>query len=215
MSCALSRRPHWAAALVCPAAILYLIRGEREVTIDKVQPLKIEDVESGGEETDFFPTALDPHEDHVECAGVVLDDATHRDETTRIWRSGSTMWLSDGESSGTLAQALSVTGSFVTPAEHERLRQLIHLADSGPYGGFTSEMYREVTGRAFPTSIVWYDSTGSLKKKIVEKLVEWSGPLATKVTYKAYDSSESLLSTVVDVVSYSGSFEVSRIRTVS
>jgi DNA-binding beta-propeller fold protein YncE len=65
------------------------------MTIDRVQPLKFEDPATGGDETDQFPTALDPHEDHVELAGLVFDDATHRDETTRVWRDGDDLRLKD------------------------------------------------------------------------------------------------------------------------
>jgi len=67
----------------------------RPMTIDRVQPLKFEDPATGGDETDQFPTALDPHEDHVELAGLVFDDATHRDETTRVWRDGDDLRLKD------------------------------------------------------------------------------------------------------------------------
>ena len=65
------------------------------MAIDKVQPLKLEDSSTGGTELDQFPTELNPLEDHIETAGLVLDDATHRDETTRIWREGSDLKFQD------------------------------------------------------------------------------------------------------------------------
>jgi hypothetical protein len=65
------------------------------VAIDRVQPLKLEDPSTGGDQTDQFPTELDPSEDYVECAGLVIDDATHRDESTTIYRDGNDMRFTD------------------------------------------------------------------------------------------------------------------------
>jgi hypothetical protein len=65
------------------------------VPIDRVQPLKLEDPGTGGGETDQFPTELNPQEDHLECAGVVFDDVSHRDETTRVWRDGADLKFLD------------------------------------------------------------------------------------------------------------------------
>lgn len=92
------------------------------MTIDKVQPLKIEDTGTGGDEVDLFPTALDPQEDHIETAGLVLDDATHRDETTRVWRDGDDLRLSDTRNADapTLTQ-LREGGSGVTPTHQSQI----------------------------------------------------------------------------------------------
>lgn len=65
------------------------------MAIDKVRPLKLEDPASGGTETDEFPTSLDPREDHVQCAGIVLEDATHSDENVRVYRDGDDMKFQD------------------------------------------------------------------------------------------------------------------------
>lgn len=65
------------------------------MAIDKVQPLKLEDSATGGSELDQFPTELNPQEDYVECAGLVLDDAANRDETTRVFRDGDDLKFVD------------------------------------------------------------------------------------------------------------------------
>lgn len=90
------------------------------MAIDKVQPLKLEDTSTGGDDLDQFPTELDPREDHVECAGLVLDDADHRDETTRIWRDGSDMKFQDetNPTPHTLADLLAGGGGGYSATEY-------------------------------------------------------------------------------------------------
>ena len=66
------------------------------MALDRVKPLKLESVDTGGTENDEFPTSLDPEEDHVECAGLVLDDPGQIDETTVLWRDDADMKFKDG-----------------------------------------------------------------------------------------------------------------------
>jgi hypothetical protein len=103
----------------------------------------------------------------------------------------------------------------ISEAQHKALRQLIHFIDNGPAEGFTSGAYREMTGTVFPTAIIWYDNNGMSKKKIVEKLITWTGAFPTTITWKVYDASETLLATVADTITYSGPFETSRLRAIS
>ena len=65
------------------------------MALDRVKPLKIESIDTGGNQDDQFPTSLDPEEDHVECAGMVLDDPGLIDETTVIWRDVNDMMFKD------------------------------------------------------------------------------------------------------------------------
>lgn len=106
-------------------------------------------------------------------------------------------------------------GTGISENQHKTLRQLIHFIDNGPAEGFVSGAYRETTGTVFPTAIIWYDSSGPSKKKIVSKETIWSGPFPTTITWKVYDASETLLATVSDSITYSGPFETSRTRTIS
>lgn len=94
----------------------------------------------------------------------------------------------------------------------ESLRKLIHFIDGGPAEGFLTGAYRETTGTVFPTAIVWY---GVDNKKIVEKLITWTGVNPTTITWKIYDEAETLTLTVVDTITYSGVFETSRTRAIS
>jgi hypothetical protein len=103
----------------------------------------------------------------------------------------------------------------LSESAHKVLRQLIHFIDNGPAEGFTSGAYREITGTVFPTAIIWYDQAGAGKKKIVEKLISWTGAFPSTITWKVYDSSETLLATVTDTITYSGPFETSRLRSIS
>jgi hypothetical protein len=110
----------------------------------------------------------------------------------------------------------AITGGGITEAQHKVLRQLIHLADGvgGPFEGFSSGAYREVTGAVFPTAVVWWDSAAK-NFKIVEKLITWTGVNPTTIVWKVYDAVGVLQATVTDTISYTGIFETSRTRAVT
>lgn len=109
--------------------------------------------------------------------------------------------------------AIAVGG--ITEAQHKVLRQLIHFISDGPAEGFASGAYKEVTGTVFPTAIVWWESSAKLKK-IVERLVTWTGAKATQDQWKVYASDGvTVLATVTDAVTYSGIYETSRTRTIA
>ena len=65
------------------------------MALDKVKPLKLESVDTGGDSDDEYPNSLSPESDHVECAGIVLDDPGLVDETTVIWRETADMLFKD------------------------------------------------------------------------------------------------------------------------
>jgi hypothetical protein len=103
----------------------------------------------------------------------------------------------------------------LTADQHKALRHLIHFIDNGPAESFASGAYREMTGTVFPTAIIWFDKAGAGKKKIVEKLITWTGVNPTTIVWKVYDASETLLATVTDTISFTGVFETSRTRTIA
>lgn len=111
-------------------------------------------------------------------------------------------------------------GGGLTPADHQRLRQLIHFIDEGPAGGFTSGAYKETVGGVFPTSVTWYEDA-TKTKKIVEKTITRSGGGATNVkptpiVWRMYATDgTTVIETTSDAVTYSGAFEVSRTRTIT
>jgi hypothetical protein len=185
------------------------------MALDRVQPLKIEDTGTG-DEVDLFPTALDRNEDFVDCHGVTLQDTESDDDAVVLGRDedGNLTFLDVANTVKTLTDLVAGTGGL-TAEGHKILRQLIHFIDDGPAEGFASGAYKEVTGTVFPTAVVWYDSSGVGKKKIVEKLLTWAGVNATTIVWKIYDAAETLLATVTDTISYSGVFETSRTRAIA
>lgn len=183
--------------------------------MDKVKPLKLESIDTGGEENDEFPTSMDPHEDFIELRGLVFDTDTVADESTTITRDGDDLTFKDTNNPTPLTLSDLVAGTGGLTAEgHKILRQLIHFINDGPAEGFTSGAYKEVTGTVFPTAIVWWDSSSKLKK-IVERLLTWSGATVTQDQWKVYDADGNLVATVTDAISYSGVFETHRTRTIS
>jgi hypothetical protein len=193
--------------------------------MDRVQVLKQESAALGGDAADevVYPDPIEPQEDAIEAAGVYFQDASNRDETTLIDRSGNDMRFKDGNNTSYVTLSDLLAGAAgLTESGHRTLRQLIHFIDEGPAEGFTSGAYREQTpsGSLFPTSIIWYESS-SKTNKIVEKIITRSGGGATNLTptpiiWKMYDTDGStVLVTVSDAVTYSGIIETSRTRTIT
>lgn len=153
---------------------------------------------------------------------IKLDDLAAPDDNTDLnattLKHGLLMKLGGGTTNFLRADgawAAPTGGSGITAEQHKTLRQLIHFIDGGPAEGFVSGAYRETTGTVFPSAIIWWESSGKLKK-IVEKTITWTGVNPTTVTWKVYDTDGStVLATVSDSISYSGPFETSRTRTIS
>lgn len=107
----------------------------------------------------------------------------------------------------------------ISDADHEKLRQLIHLADEGgPFEGFTSGVYQETTPAAtpFPTSVIWWNSSAKVGKIVEETITYNSNKTIATDNWKAYDvDGSTLLAEITDVISYSGVFETSRTRTIT
>lgn len=109
------------------------------------------------------------------------------------------------------------SGGGLSAEQHKTLRQLIHFIDEGPAEGFASGAYKEILPSAnpFPTSVIWWESSSKLKK-IVEKLITWTGAFATTIEWNIYDTDGSTkLATVSDAISYTGAFETTRTRTIT
>lgn len=156
--------------------------------VDRVQPLKLEDSSTGGTELDQYPTSLDPKQDHVECAGLVLDDADNRDENVRIWRIGNHLNFKDVVNS--TPRTLSELLDAVTEGEHEALATLVHDIDATSYDEliydgsrlvsvitWTSslrtrkvreESYTYVNNRVEESTTIQYDLAGVEKMRVTE-----------------------------------------------
>jgi len=137
--------------------------------------------------------------------------------------SGSLQRTSAGLSYLVGAGALTVTSqsngqvilssSLFDANSHASLRQLIHLAENGPYELIGSGSTLDIGPQPFPTASIWRTAGGS---KIVEKL--WTrNPNKTPatITWKVYaPDGSTVLSQAQDTITYQGVFEISRTRTV-
>lgn len=109
------------------------------------------------------------------------------------------------------------SGGGISQEQHKTLRQLIHFIEDGPAEGFASGAYRETLPAAnpFPTSVTWWESSSKLKK-IVERLITWTGANPTTDQWKIYDTDgTTVLWVVTDTISYTGPFETSRTRAIA
>ena len=89
------------------------------MALDRIQVMKQEWASQGGQpgEESARPKPIEPQEDAVEAAGLYLQDATHRDETTLIDRNGNNMRFKDGSNpSGLTISDLAGSGDVDGPA---------------------------------------------------------------------------------------------------
>jgi len=177
--------------------------------LDRVKPLKLESSDTGGVENDEFPTSLDPSEDFVECAGVVLDDATHEDESTVIWRDDEDLKFKDGNnpSGFTLTELGASAGGGITEAQHESLDTLVHGIDETSYDEvlYSSGQVASYT--------VW--ETAAKLKKIREEVYSYTSGKVSQVITKQYDVAGTLKMTMTEVYAYTGNTVTSVTRTKS
>lgn len=191
------------------------------MAFDRVQVMKQESTALGGDDADaveWGPTPIEPQEDAIEAAGLIVQDATNRDETTVIDRLGLDMRFKDGNNPTpkTLTELLSGAGGL-TESGHRALRQLIHFIEDGPAEGFASGAFKETTGTVFPTFEAWY-VVGSTPPAglIVSLTTTWTGPKITQEVWKMYDvDGSTVLVTVTDNITYSGIYETSRVRAIA
>lgn len=175
------------------------------MSITRVTPLKNDPAE--GYEEDF-----DPNADATDVRGVVIQNDTSNDQTVQITRDSSDNMEFKDPTAGT-----KLLKDLVSTTSHQALRQLIHFIDNGPANGFASGAYRETTPSAnpFPTAVIWYDDNTKVKK-LVEKLITYTGANPTTIQWKMYDTDgTTVLATVTDAVSFTGPFETSRTRTIA
>jgi hypothetical protein len=167
------------------------------VTIDKVQPLKIEDTATGGDGVDQFPTGLDPQADHVECAGLVLDDATHRDENVRVFRAGDNLSFQDTVNTTPVTLTDLMSGSGFNETAHEHLATLTHDIDATAYYKIT------YTGFLISGYVAW--TTSGMTQKIREWQLTYSTVYTSRVTQVVtiqYDSTGTEKMRETSVYSY-------------
>ena len=95
------------------------------------------------------------------------------------------------------------------------LRKLERFIDA-PAEGWATGAYREVTGGAFPSLVVWWESAAKLKKIMQTTYTRNGSQQATTVEHIVYQSDGSTpAKTVTDTVTYSGAYETSRTRAIT
>jgi hypothetical protein len=111
-----------------------------------------------------------------------------------------------------------ISSGGITESQHKVLKQLIHFIDDGPAEGFGSSLYREISGgtKVYPTLVTWYEDSSKIKK-IVEKTIGRTGigsnVRPNPITWKVYAADGvTVVATIIDVITYEGVLEVSRIR---
>lgn len=92
---------------------------------DRVQPLKVERSDQGGDDADIdevsgAPLPLDPQEDALECAGIILNNFEQaRDEAVYIQRDGDDLVLVDVNNPA--GKSVSELASGLTPDEESQV----------------------------------------------------------------------------------------------
>lgn len=104
-------------------------------------------------------------------------------------------------------------GGGLDAATHQTLRQLIHFIDNGPGAGFPSGAYKETLGFPFPTGYIWWESSAKVNKIFEKLLTLASTKVPTGITYAVYTGGV-LAAAVSDKITYTGIYELSRIRSV-
>jgi hypothetical protein len=166
--------------------------------VDRVQPLKIEGTDSGGEETDLFPTAMDRNEDYVDARGVTLQNLTSNDDAVRVERSaagGDLQFLDVANPTPTTLSQLKAT-SGITEEEHRNLDQLVHNLAENYFEEYTYDGNR-VTG------VITWASVAKLQK-IREEQYTYDGSKVSEVVTIQYNAAGTEFERVTETYLYSG-----------
>lgn len=96
--------------------------------MDRVQVIKQESSALGGDDADVSPdlnAPIQPQEDALEAAGLYLQDAGNRDETTLISRAGNDMLFKDGNNptAKTLTEVLDRTRYYEFLLENDPIAE--------------------------------------------------------------------------------------------
>lgn len=146
---------------------------------------------------EYFDSPIEPREDAIEAAGLYLQNAGNRDESTLIWRdSDDDMRFKDGNNpSGVTLTELAASGSGITEAQHRDLDTLTHEVDESSYD---EVIY---AGNDVTQYIVWTSASKTLK--IREDLLSYSGGKVSQIVSKQYDGSGVLKGQITETYTYS------------
>lgn len=174
------------------------------MAIDRVQPLKLEDPTTGGDQIDQFPTELNPTEDHIECAGIVLDDALNRDEAVRVYRDGNNMMFMDVVNSTPVTLSDLLAGGF-SEEQHRLLPSSNHWIDQNSYDEITR------SGGKISQIVTW--DSPSKTRKIREEVITRTSGLISQVVTSNYDGLGVLHETLTEVITRTSGRVVNIART--
>lgn len=165
--------------------------------VDRIKPLKIESPDSGGTQTDEFPTSVNKNEDFLDCRGVTVQDDSSDDDLVRVSRdaSGNMTFLDQANTIKTLTELVAGSGGL-TPTTHAALDQLVHELSEGYYEEYT------YSGRRVTNITVWTDATKTTK--IREEQYTYSGNRVTQEVRIQYDGSGVEVERLTIDYAYSG-----------
>jgi hypothetical protein len=110
------------------------------------------------------------------------------------------------------------SGGGMSPADHERLRQLIHFVDDGPGASSLLATFRETlpSGDPFPTSVTWWNSGAKTVKFLEQLITRDADQFPIQEVWNLYDITGTLVvESLTDTITYDGPVEVSRVRAFS
>lgn len=182
--------------------------------LDAVRALCLENPVTGGTQIALAQRELDPSQDALTAAGVFLQNASNSasDKTTLVSRSAAGMTFQDINVSRVLGELVSSTRG--ASSAHQSLLDVIHFLNDGPGDGWASgAVCQDNYSGLLLVSSTWYtDATQS--KRIVAQSWTYSGLLiATEKTILYAADGVSIVRSVTDTYSYSGSIRTQRTRT--
>jgi hypothetical protein len=160
--------------------------------VDKVYPIKLESIATGGGQDDFSQSETNPDQDYIGAKGISLE--ANDNQLIDIDGSGNLQF--EDTVTGVVTLASLVGGGGLTPTTHKDLDQLVHdIAETS---------YTEVTYTSNrPTDIIIWTSVAKATK-IRECNLTYTGGLVTTAVTKQYDGSGVLVETLTSTPSYTG-----------
>lgn len=165
--------------------------------MDRVRPLKLEDPGQGGEETDEFPTSVNPNEDYLDCRGITLQNNVSNDGDVFVSRdaAGNLVFKDQVNTQKTLTDLVVGTGGL-TEESHRLLDQLVHNLAENYY-----EEYQYAGGRV-TNVITWADETRT--KKIREEQYTYDSGKIVQVVIIQYNAAGAEVERITESYTYSG-----------
>jgi hypothetical protein len=148
------------------------------MSLDKVQPVKYESTSTGGDGNDKYFTDSNPQADFQEIRGVVLCDASNRDETTVVDRNANDMRFKDGNNTTALTLSQLAAGATYSAATGEPLGFVDRTSSQISWNNTNKSLSLAVKSPA--TEFVFYEPGGVKYTKTTTQTATLSSPAAGK-----------------------------------